>query len=155
VRAYVRAVELLSYCTHFLFGSGSDVVLHAQGCTIRSPTLACTTSRSLAANTATRPGWTPRRRLLRAPACCLGHDRWHDRAYLQVAVLTTGLPSSMMYGCRAGSGEADKLKAAMERHNQVNASSALFQVRQACWLLSVLTTVPVHTQRQRRKPVPT
>lgn len=95
--------------------------LHAQGCTIRSPILACTTSQFLAANTATRPAWTPRRRLSRAPACCLAHDRWYDTAYQQVALFTAGPPSSMMCGCRAGSGEADKLKAAMERHKQVYA----------------------------------
>ena len=65
--------------------------LHTQGCTIRSLTLACTTSRFLAANTATRPTWTPRRRLLRAPACWLPHDGWCAKAYLQVAVvLATG-----------------------------------------------------------------
>ena len=39
---------------------------------------------------------------------------------LQVVVLYTGSPSSVMVECRAGSGESDKLKAALERQKQVH-----------------------------------
>ena len=72
----VRTAELLSTVPMHVYQIGQvRHGPHTQGFTTRFPTLDCTTSQYLAANTATRPSWTPRRRLLREPACCMPHDR--------------------------------------------------------------------------------